>query len=295
MMTANAWADFSNELDTAIAAHVQWSHRILRYAILHTAPDTALLDSNAHEQCLVGRCFSRNRIFFDALDAPKAQALDIDHRQMHAAIRAICGAEVTAGAGRAEHLLAFESAQIRLIEHLTYFKTLATQIHSHIDPLTGLALRHDLEQKFQRLQERCRREGNAVAIMIIDVDHFKSVNDRYGHIGGDLVLKGIAQCLKSSLRDGDEAFRYGGDELLALLELRASSEAIPGGQRLLNTIRELSVVLHDGTTIQTTATIGIAQAQGSETIAEVLQRADTALYRGKENGRDCYVLAAASD
>ncbi len=291
MMTPSAWVDFSTELDAAIQAHMQWSHRVLRCAVLHASPGGDLLETNAHELCGLGQCFTRNRAFFEVLDGQMAQALESNHREMHGAIREICNNTLTDKPGSEDSLRLFEATQLRLIEYLSHFKTLSTQINSQIDPLTGLALRHRLEPQFELLKKRCSRQGNSVAIMIIDIDHFKSVNDQHGHMGGDLVLKEIAKCLKSSIREGDEAYRYGGDELLVLLELRNSEEAILAGRRLLNTIRRQSVVFTDGSSVQTTATIGVAKARNTEGINDVLQRADAALYQGKARGRNCYVVA----
>lgn len=282
---------FVSELDAAIQAHLEWTRRILRCAVLRTSPGNDVMKTEAHTLCRFGRWFTQNRNIFEALDMEKSRALEINHRSMHDAMRDICNDVLSGMAGDAANLSAFETTQTLLIEYLSHFKTLSTQIGSQLDPLTALPLRHRIEQNFELLKRHARRQGHMPAVALIDIDHFKAINDRHGHAGGDLVLKELADCLKNSIRETDQAYRYGGEEFLVLIELTAAPGAEIWGKRALESVRALSAALPDGTLQNLTVTIGIALVDGQESLNKTIQRADMALYSGKASGRNRCVVA----
>jgi diguanylate cyclase (GGDEF)-like protein len=129
-------------------------------------------------------------------------------------------------------------------------------------------------------------------VMLVDVDHFKSINDRFGHDGGDAVLQHLASTLKRSLRADDLVYRYGGEEFLLLMELPAAVGAeAQAAARVRDAIRGMQIELSVGTTIAITATIGVALTGPEENLASVIRRADLAMYQGKSAGRDRFVVA----
>ena len=138
------------------------------------------------------------------------------------------------------------------------------------DPLTGL--RHS-GPFGDRLAEA--RPGHT-ALLAIDIDKFKSINDRYGHQAGDAVLVELAGALKSALRHDDELYRVGGDEFVAVLEVQTPEEAAGIGERLVEAAR----------VIGRTVSVGVAITRHGEEPASTLHRADTALYSAKRSGRD---------
>ncbi len=293
-MSEILYEQFSTELDAAIQSHLEWSRRILRCAVLRTTPGPDVLKTDAHILCRFGVWFIKNRFIFDELDAEKARALDINHQSMHNAIRHICSDVLENQPGSAASLSTFETTQTLLIEYLSQFKTLSTQLGSEIDPLTKLPLRHRLEQNFSILSKRAKRHSEVIAILMIDIDHFKSINDQYGHAAGDAVLAELAACLKDVLRETDQAYRYGGEEFLVLLELPTADGAKIAAQRMLAAIRALSVALPDGVVVKLTVTIGVALAVDGVPMDTIIHNADQALYQGKEAGRDRFVIAPAS-
>ena len=146
------------------------------------------------------------------------------------------------------------------------------------DPLTGLG--HHATFHEALAQARARRE--AIAVVLVDLDGFKAVNDSKGHQAGDRVLRVTAAALGSTLRRGDELFRIGGDEFAALIRVAHGHEALEAGRRLRDAVAALGAGI--------TVSVGVAIPQPEESDAEVLARADTALYEVKEQGRDGVAL-----
>jgi diguanylate cyclase len=283
---------FVTELDAAMQSHLEWTRKVLRCAVLRSSPGDDVLNPEAHSRCCFGRWFTAHRGDFEALDASRAAALETEHQAMHDAIRAICSHVLAGMPGESKDLDRFETAQRKLVDLIAYFKTLAVSRSSQIDPLTGLPLRHRMEQDFDLLTKHIHRRGTVQSVMLADVDHFKAVNDSYGHAGGDLVLRNLAMTLKRVIRDDDLVYRYGGEEFLLLMELPATGHTEElAAQRVLEAVRELSVDLPDGRQVHPTLTIGVALAGAHESLESTIRRADVALYKGKASGRNCYVIA----
>ncbi len=160
------------------------------------------------------------------------------------------------------------------------------------DQLTGLANRTTL---LWRLEEECRRQqrsGQALSILMIDVDHFKSVNDSYGHAAGDAALKEIAQHIRSNVRKYDIAARFGEEEFLVVLPDSDAVKTHQTAERIRKVIEEqVRVGPADGQRVLTVS-MGAAILRASEDKETLMQRADAALYRAKEGGRNCVVVDA---
>ncbi len=136
---------------------------------------------------------------------------------------------------------------------------------------------------------RAERQGTPVAVLMIDLDHFKLVNDRCGHLAGDRTLKAVAVCLKEELRGYDAVGRFGGEEFIALLDGVATETATNTAVRITQAIRALTPLTADhGCAQPITASIGVASYPGDGTsIDELTAAADTAMYTAKTAGRDC--------
>lgn len=155
-----------------------------------------------------------------------------------------------------------------------------------IDPLTGLYNRRYLES---HLAGRANHDGASprpTALMILDLDHFKSINDRFGHAAGDTVLKQFAHRIRLNIRGVDLAARVGGEEFVIVLPETSGMEAQMIAQRLVRVIGQEAFVIGDGRELQVTVSIGVTEARPGETAEEVLQRADAALYKAKGDGRN---------
>lgn len=282
---------FINELDAAIEAHMGWVRRILRYAVLGTSPSDDVLAQSAHSLCHFGRWFALNKPNFEKLDAQKAQRVDAVHQEMHDAVRAICTELLAGRGGESTDLDVFEQTQSELIQLLAEFKTEFLANTARYDPLTGLLLRYGLEIEFLQVQKSCKRNNNQIYIVIIDVDHFKRVNDNYGHSVGDMALRHLANTLRCVVRANEPLFRFGGEEFLLLMQCQSSESATVAAHRIVQAVRSAPVPIPQGDSLQLTVTLGLARVENDEDMASALQRADKALHTGKNAGRNCYVIA----
>ncbi|MDP2109706.1 MAG: diguanylate cyclase [Thiobacillus sp.] len=282
---------FITELDAAVEAHMEWTRRILRCAVLRTAPDKDVLDPLAHTLCRFGVWFMANQGHFEALNAPAARRVEAAHRTMHDAIRSICAHIMSGQPGRNADLEDFEQSQSELIGLLASFKTLILSSALRSDPLTGLPLRYGIENDFALYQKEARRNRTQLYVVLIDVDHFKRVNDTYGHPVGDKVLCHLVGTLKGSLRSNEPLYRFGGEEFLWLLKCKSADEAEQSARRVLTTIGTTPVPITDNTSLALTVTLGLARVGESEDLSSAISRADLALYEGKKSGRNRFVVA----
>lgn len=168
----------------------------------------------------------------------------------------------------------------------------ALQEASTHDQLTGLTNRRFMTDRCRQEDRRIERHGGSYALLLLDADYFKRINDNHGHDVGDQALVELATAFRSSLRQEDLCSRWGGEEFLALL-VEANPEAAEGvAARSLEASRAIRLAVEGGD-VRITASIGIAAHQGNETYADTLRRADEALYEAKRQGRDRYCLAAS--
>lgn len=159
------------------------------------------------------------------------------------------------------------------------------------DALTGLHNRYALGEISVREYGMARRYDNPMTLVALDLDHFKDINDRFGHAGGDLVLAGVAATMRASLRDADLIFRVGGEEFLILLPFTRTEEARRVAERLRAQIQNAKWSIDDRA-LQVTASLGIAELQpNDESWDQAMVRADRALYCAKESGRNRVQMA----
>lgn len=282
---------FIAELDAAVEAHMDWTRRILRCVVLRASPGDDVLAPIAHTLCRFGHWFTASRAYFDALDTEAAQRVETVHQSMHDAIRSICSDVLSGQSGQSADLQAFEESQSELLGLLARFKTLILSNAIRCDPLTGLALRHGLEKDFTQLRKLAQRNHTLLYVVMIDADHFKRVNDTYGHPVGDMVLRHLADTLRSALRGNEPLYRFGGEEFLWLMQCKSVEEAGLSAQRLLNIVRTSPFALANGQALPMTVTLGLALVSEQEELCSALKRADEALYAGKNAGRDRFVIA----
>lgn len=161
------------------------------------------------------------------------------------------------------------------------------------DALTGALNRRSLEQEAARLSARCTRTGDTLAIMMIDVDHFKSINDRYGHPVGDEVLRRLAGMAQKIVRSDDYFARYGGEEFCILLPSTTEKDAWILADRLRQTYAAMAMEF-GGEVLRSTVSIGISDSThaGLE-FTSLLAAADQAMYRAKQEGRNRVVMYSA--
>jgi diguanylate cyclase (GGDEF)-like protein len=157
-----------------------------------------------------------------------------------------------------------------------------------VDGLTRLyTKRHFLEQVEQHMAQR-RRLGTPLSLVLLDVDHFKQVNDVHGHVAGDLTLAEVAKRVRSTIRGYDQAFRYGGEEVVIMLPNTELSAAVGLAERLRLIIRGETVDAGEGKQLEIRASFGVAEfdPDAMEDSSQLVEAADQCLYRAKRGGRD---------
>ena len=164
---------------------------------------------------------------------------------------------------------------------------------AELDALTGSLNRRTIDQWLARSFSEAAREQHPVSVLFLDLDHFKSVNDRYGHAGGDFCLRHVAVALRDALEEGDVFGRYGGEEFIAVLPGRNGAAARVIAEQLRMAVENLRPVWN-GQPLRLTVSVGVATRLGKEDTPEgALARADRALYAAKSHGRNCVQVAPA--
>ncbi|WP_287964699.1 GGDEF domain-containing protein [Diaphorobacter sp.] len=159
------------------------------------------------------------------------------------------------------------------------------------DPLTGLLNRREFGRRFALDLARAERDASPLSVVLLDLDHFKKINDQFGHAAGDEVLRQVARLCQESFRAIDSVGRMGGEEIAVLLPGATLEQAAVVALRFAQRLAATPVV-HGGHTIHLSATLGVAQRLPDENVLDaVLHRADQALYAGKHGGRNCVMRA----
>jgi diguanylate cyclase (GGDEF)-like protein len=194
--------------------------------------------------------------------------------------------------------LMFIAASMRSIRTLGYFfgrtYRLAHELRqekaraealAQTDFLTGLDNRRAFYEQGERLLRGLELSGRPAAVVMFDIDHFKTINDRYGHAGGDIAIRGVADIIRASLRAGDLAARLGGEEF-ALLLPDADVEAAVAAAERVRVATESMLIEHEGARFDFTISAGVAAMHAGNTLDGWIAHADAALYRAKQSGRN---------
>lgn len=158
------------------------------------------------------------------------------------------------------------------------------------DALTGISNRRAMLERLQAESNRSARSGKTFSLMMIDLDHFKRINDEYGHEAGDQVLKEVARIFRENVRSFDLCARWGGEEFLVLLADTSSENAVTAAEKLRSLVEDVAVA-YAGHLIGITFSAGLATHEPETAIAETLREADRALYCAKQAGRNRLVVA----
>jgi diguanylate cyclase (GGDEF)-like protein/PAS domain S-box-containing protein len=190
----------------------------------------------------------------------------------------------TAELNQANRDLAERNEQLSKLNNLLY-------VAATTDPLTGLQNRRRIIETLKEEAARFKRNRRPFSLVLTDIDYFKSVNDRFGHECGDLVLKHVSGLLRKSVREYDQVARWGGEEFLMVLPETTIDAATVMAERLRQSVEE-STAQWQQREIDVTITLGVAEHRRPNDVDGTIREADDALYRGKERGRNCVVASA---
>ncbi len=185
----------------------------------------------------------------------------------------------------------FTLVLFRLLKELDVLEKDMRSLAAH-DHLTNLLTRRVFYEKANDLVVLSKRDNREISFLMVDLDHFKKVNDSFGHVAGDLVLKTFGNMIYNNKRKTDLICRFGGEEFAFLLWGTSPSDAMDYAENLHNRLREIELQ-HNGNTIQCTISIGLTSDDGSNKdigVEELIQQADNALYLAKKEGRNNTVV-----
>ncbi len=186
-------------------------------------------------------------------------------------------------------LLVIIFALFFLIYHLLYYFKKDMQKNFQTDPLTSLPNRNKVELRYAEMLDK----KSQVGVVLIDIDHFKAVNDTHGHNAGDTVLRQIADMLSSQLREGDIVGRWGGEEFVLLLPDTTPNQSFEVAQKLRQSMSNMTA--STGTlSLQVTASFGVSHTDTDRPLTDVLGYADDALYQAKRDGRNMVKMQLAN-
>jgi diguanylate cyclase (GGDEF)-like protein len=162
------------------------------------------------------------------------------------------------------------------------------------DALTGIANRRHFIDTAPALIELCRRHKRPISVLMIDIDHFKRINDEYGHPAGDSVIRSVAEVIRAKLRTEDLPARYGGEEFAVVLPETAPDSAVFAAERIRQSIEKTRIVPAPDRSIQVTISVGVAgytDLPAGSGLEELIRQADAELYKAKRQGRNRVVAA----
>ena len=159
-----------------------------------------------------------------------------------------------------------------------------SQEESEKDSLSGVLNRRGIEARLAVELKRSNRSNQRLSVALVDIDDFKSINDRFGHPRGDAAIREVAEAISKSLREGDYLGRYGGDEFLIVLPITACNHAAIAAERFSRAVKNLVL---QGTDCRLTLSVGLTEASPEDDAISLIARADEALYGAKSDGRDC--------
>jgi len=281
-------------LERAEQHHRQWLCDLHASMICGEPFNEAVFPEDAHCHCRFGHWYYHNE--HTLLHAnPEYQALDALHKDMHdcaraLAIKSIGDETIYEGEYRGfiEHQQQFSRSLLALRDQLKEF-------FYSFDSLTGVMTRAPFLKQLAMEHERVRRGGEATSLAMIDIDHFKQINDDHGHRVGDQVLKTFAQYMLGTLRALDSVCRYGGEEFLVCLPQTTLASAVMVMERLRKELADLAIKTDGGAARKITVSIGLVELKPDILTNESLQRADEALYRAKEGGRNRLLVHVSTD
>ncbi|MCW9032010.1 MAG: diguanylate cyclase [Gammaproteobacteria bacterium] len=270
-------------LERAVENHTKWLQSVHESIICGLPVDKEIIADNAHENCKLGLWYYneesdvfRHHIEFVELEEP--------HRVMHDAARELL--QVTQKQPALEDYRAFIQKQQSVIQQLLKLKDKLVGTFHSFDSLTGAVNRDAFNIIVVNEQARVKRENGCCCLALIDIDHFKDINDRYGHVAGDHVLRSFALMIKQYVRKSDTFCRYGGEEFVILLTETSLSDAFNLIESIRKTIMATEFEISEQLALKIQFSAGVSECKPGDKIENCLARADHNLYQAKQAGRN---------
>lgn len=273
------------DLQRGLDAHYAWNRRFQAMLVCRIRPGRTDLAVDGYLRDEFGRWYGHER--HDHLKRhPDFEPLGELHRQVHAGARHLALIIAKGAKVAPVKFHAFQRDVDRFRDRVTSILDDARELLRFSDPLTGIATRFAMLPQLDQERERVARTGEPSSIGMLDLDHFKQINDTYGHQAGDTVLHEVAQYLLKNVRRYDQVCRYGGEEFVVLLPATDPRKAKQVLDRLRRGMKRKRIDIGDGQTISVSASFGIASLNPVEPIMATIDHADQAMYEAKQAGRN---------
>lgn len=275
------------ELDQALHNHQQWYNNLVRILACRLPGDKHDTISNPHKECRFGQWYYLNKSKTITSHAGFI-AIGEAHKNMHEQAKNILTSLETHNNVKTFDYDNFSNSLEKLRLEIFAFKNeLETLLYTR-DPLTRTINRINLLPILREQRDFLKRKQTQnTCLVMVDLDLFKMVNDKYGHIIGDKVLAAVAHYLSEKIRNYDKIFRYGGEEFLLCLQQMNLEQAHELVEQLRQNIADLEIDVGLQEPIRTTISCGLALLDGNMTVEESIDHADKALYQAKSAGRNC--------
>lgn len=277
--------DTVRSLKQSTDAHFRWLVKILRFIDSRNVDLPEISSDEAHLHCEFGHWLN-TRLLEEREDTNFLLDINKKHIRVHQACRNLISA-IEQHRQTNDVFNLFEESLLAFTEALTHYKVHLLQLRTSYDALTGLPLRRILDESFASMNKELGADG--LYLLLLDIDHFKKVNDNYGHLNGDIVLRSLALNISNNIRRSESMYRYGGEEFIVVLHASNDQDAVAIAERLRRDIARLETIAGEHL-IRVTFTGGLTRIHEGESLREVLERADIALYTGKKSGRNCSQL-----
>lgn len=268
-------------INRAVGTHYHWLVQAFRLVAKRDCNPQSITNLEAHNFCQFGGWINQ---YLSVESEEKGFLLSINekHIRVHQVCRQLVDSIVN-DAIQDNLFTEFEYALQEFISSITLYQTHLLQLRISYDALTDLPLRRVLDESFEK--QVLDKSNGDLYVMILDIDHFKQVNDTYGHVVGDEVLRAFAITLRGCTRNYEPAYRYGGEEFIVILKAQQESDALAAGLRITRAIEGHHITVGQYT-IPITVTSGLTKVAPGELLRVVLERADGAMYVGKQSGRN---------
>lgn len=280
------------QLDQALYNHEQWYKNLLRVLISHVPPEAPDLLPDAHRLCRFGQWYESLPATL-LQDHPTFTSLAQAHEKMHSNARTLLqrvSDDLPISSGDFDQ---FNNVLDRMRLEVQALRHEFADLAQNQDPLTGARNRASLLSDLREQHALAQRGVQSCALAMLDLDHFKRINDEYGHVAGDTVLVSTVRCLQTLLRPYDRIYRYGGEEFLLCMPSTTLDQAREVANRMRATIAAQRIPVDNaGHFLQVTASFGVVALAQSRSVEDSIDRADKAMYEAKTAGRNCVVVEA---
>lgn len=284
----------AQELDRMLNSHRNWVYRLNKTLICGLDPTAEMIAEDAHVHCAFGHWLEQRAQHLD-LDTDTLENLVHRHKKVHDLAREMA---FTVRDGHTieeslyDEFLAISERFIGLIE--SAYDALIASINA-TDPLTGAENRSLMNVRLEERKRVAAGKSSQAWIIMIDLDHFKSVNDDYGHEVGDQVLKGFGSLVRDHIRGDDLFFRYGGEEFLLCISGVSENTVARVAERLRKASANKAYKVKNDKELSVTASFGIAGLTAHKEISDAINAADIAMYAAKKAGRNRVVFDRAGE